>query len=776
MTALAEAPPEPLYHSDRGLYDFQAQGVAYCYERLDNLAVWDTGIGKTHLAMATSAILFEDGLIDHVLVVCEKNKVTEWRADYEKFTRLSAVLYYGDPKKRAALREAPPQVMISTYETSAKDAAKWVTVPKRKTKRLDPDCLTEALSGKRVLVVYDEMTKLGNRGSNLHKAHDLLVTSLRKAATIRVLGLTATPIERSPENFYNLGRILCLESVGTVASFERDHIAAKDIFGNPSKFKNLSAADCDPGVVPFTEKIRPIILRKRKTDADVIDQFPRSTEEITYVPLADRQQEFYEAVKEVFEDADELEQMILFTTLRQIAAHPLSLLSSKAKIAQTIVEQVGEDGLAALGSAKTDALVEYLQPLVRGQGAQVVVFTFFGPSVIPLLKAAIEAAGMSVACNHGGMGDADREYQKAEFKAGRRDVFLTSDAGARGINLPEATYCCVEASTPVLTEDLRWVPAGDLRPGDRLLAGDEYPVEGGRAGARKWRRAEVVENHVQERECVRVTLSNGDSMIVTTDHRMYVETRKGIRDWRRADEVRSGWGVPRYLDVWEAEDSFEAGWVSGMFDGEGWCAPNLNRTQTLGIAQNPGPVLDRLLGFMERSKFRYSHHSYPSAAIERVMILGGRAEQARFLGTYQVSRLVPKWVDFVVGRMMNAIDVPKIVSIEPVGIRKVAVMETTAKTFFAAGYFHHNCEYEMALTHANRTQRLNRIHRIDSRAPSVTFQTFIAPDTVEDGIARNVLKRNEWSDTLLDDDDPGEHFFSAKERKRLLSFARKRLS
>lgn len=706
--------PEPLYHSPLGLFDFQAIGVAYCYERLSNLVVFDTGIGKSHIAMATSAMLFEDGLIDHVMVVCEKNKIKEWLADYGKFTSLSAALYYGTIAKRAGVLANPPQVMISTYETSGRDAARLVSVPKRKTKRLDPHILIDGLAGKRVLVVYDEMTKLGNRGSNIHKAHELLVSTLRQGSGCRVMGLTATPIERSPENFYNLGRILCPDSVGTVASFERDHVKAHDIFGNPSAFKNLSDSDCEPEVTPFTEKIRPVMLRKRKTDPDVIDQFPKTTEEITYVPLADRQQEFYEAVKEVFEGSDDLTQMLLFTTLRQIAAHPLSLLYSRGQIAREIVGQVGEEGLRALGSAKTDRLVEYLVPLVMGQGAQVVVFTFFGPSVIPLLKEAIEAKGMRVACNHGGMSDRDREQQKADFKAGNREVFLTSDAGARGINLPEALYCCVEASTPVLTADLRWVPAGSLREGDSILAGDEYPTAGGRAGARKWRRGSVVRNQIESRECVRVTLSNGDSMEVTPDHLMYVETRKGIREWRRADEVRIGWTCPRYLDVWETEDSFEGGWVSGLFDGEGWCAPVGEKGQALGVAQKPGLV-------------------------------------------------------------MNAIEHPRITSVEQIGRRDVAVMETTTKTFFADGYFHHNCEYEMALTHANRTQRLNRIHRIDSVHPAVTFQTFIAPDTVEDGIARSVLKRNEWSDILLDDDDPGDNFFSAKERKRLLSIARKRL-
>jgi SNF2 family DNA or RNA helicase len=515
---------ERLYHSPIGLYPFQVEAVVYCYERLANLCVYDTGIGKSHIGMATAAMLFEDDQIDRVLLVCEKNKKDEWLEDFAEFTSLSSVLYHGDPAKRGKIRAAMPQVLISTYETARNDAAHLVAVPKRKTKRLDPHILTNALAGQRVLVIYDEMTKLGNRGSGLHKAHELLVSTLRSTGVCRVLGLTATPMERSPEDFYNLGRILCPEAVGTVSAFERDYVKARDIFGNPSAFQNLSADDCAPGVIPFRERMRPVMLRKRKTDPDVIDQFPKSVEEFTYISLGAKHQEFYDTVAEVFEDADEMTQRVLFTTMRQIAAHPLALLASKGEVARTIVDNVGEAGLRALGSAKTDRLVEYLEPIVKGQGAQVVVFTFFGPSVIPLLKAALEEKGISVACNNGGMTDDHRARDKAAFKAGEKSVFLTSDAGARGINLPEALY--------------------------------------------------VV-------------------------------------------------------------------------------------------------------------------------------------------------------------------------------------------------------EYEMALTHANRTQRLNRIHRIDSIHPSVTFQTFVALDTVEEGISRKVLSRNQWSDILLEDDDTGVDFISAADRRTLMSRAKR---
>ena len=85
-------------------------------------------------------------------------------------------------------------------------------------------------------------------------------------------------------------------------------------------------------------------------------------------------------------------------------------------------------------------------------------------------------------------------------------------------------------------------------------------------------------------------------------------------------------------------------------------------------------------------------------------------------------------------------------------------------------------EYEAALTHSNRTQRFNRIHRLDSKAnfgrEQVWFSTLVASGTVEDGILAGVLRRNDWSDALLEDDDTGEHFISATDRRRWLAISR----
>jgi SNF2 family DNA or RNA helicase len=439
-----------LYFSPRGIYEFQARGAAEAYMRAisgwrANLILWDTGTGKSHLAMILAALLFEDGLIDHVLLAAESDKLKEWVKDFESYTTLSTVLYHSKPlAKRQEIMAAPPQVIVSTYETIRNDAAH--DRPKSAA-ALDSGFLTEGLAGKRVLVVYDEATKLKNRTSALYRHHAHLLRTLRKASVeTSVTAMTATPVERSPENAFNVARLL-MPGFLSVEDFLDEHVASFTIDGEPRTFKNIGEADhYNPSIETFQSKLAPIVQVKRKSDPDVVDFFPRQVEEFSYVDQSKREGEFYQAAEEAIEEYvansydPESMQMASFGVLRQIAGLPSSLIHSGGALAQYIVHQVGEAGLLDLGSAKLDRLVRYLEPLIKGQGAQAVIFTFYGKSILPVIEQRLIKEGYRVASNSGQMTRVARDQSRERFIARDADIFLSSDAGSRGINLATAEY------------------------------------------------------------------------------------------------------------------------------------------------------------------------------------------------------------------------------------------------------------------------------------------------------------------------------------------------
>ena len=433
-----------IYHSPRGLYEFQALGIADGYLRLEGhgqwdgvLVVWDTGTGKTHFAMSLAALLYEDDEIDAVLLVAEKGKIGEWEEDFAKYTSLEPFLHHGTGRDKRFQKVGLPEVLVTTYETTKADTAKFVKIPGKRGKSLQEGWLLEELVGKRVLVVYDEMTKLKTRNSDNYRAHEHMLKRLARGAHLRVVGLTATPVEKDYEDAFNLGRLLRPDLMPAVGEFESTYVRARHPqYGTPYYNEHV--------MHHFAATMRPLVLRKRKTDPDVIDQFPKQVEESHHLVLSDGIYDLYEALEQLGQEylAEHEEHMPgLWTVLRQVAGYPEALLHSEGALAKQIVEAFGADYLQGLGSTKSDWLNTYLDPLVKGQGAKAVVFTFFGQSILPLLARDIRKKGIRVYTNHGAMTPAQQTEMRLGFRGHNGPaVFLTSDAGARGLNLPEAHY------------------------------------------------------------------------------------------------------------------------------------------------------------------------------------------------------------------------------------------------------------------------------------------------------------------------------------------------
>lgn len=453
MTALAhplvEAPAEPLYSSPRGLYGFQEEDIARAYLAQEkgggNLCVWDTGMGKSHLAMALAGFMFEDGLIDHVILVADLQKIAddEWPSDWGKYTRLTYARHHGSGRMDRLAKRGLPQVLITTYETGKADLARFVRASGkgRRGTSTQNGPLLDLLIGRRVLIIFDESTKLKNRSSGNYKAWEHALKRLRKAATTRVLGLTATPIEKDYEDAFNQLRLVAPTAMPLVGEFEEYFVRNRDPYGRPRYYAER--------MHEFAALARPLMLVRRKTDPDVIAEFPKQVEEARWFEMAPDQRDLYEMVCDLQQPDPETGQMEivpgLSTVKRMVAGHPAALIHSAtygtSKIARLLVEELGEEYLRSVSSVKEQGLVDYLTPLVKGQGAKALVFSFFGPSMLPLLAARLRDEKFRVYVTHGQMGLDEVAQARSAFKADTEPaVLLSSDAGARGINLPEATY------------------------------------------------------------------------------------------------------------------------------------------------------------------------------------------------------------------------------------------------------------------------------------------------------------------------------------------------
>lgn len=274
-----------------------------------------------------------------------------------------------------------------------------------------------------------------------------------------------------------------------------------------------------------------------------------------------------------------------------------------------------------------------------------------------------------------------------------RELAVMIDKGFAGYFLIVEDYC-LDPSTHVLTDDLRWVEVGKLSDGDRLLGFDENKVTKNQKAHRYWRASEVVGARRIVLPTSKVVLSDGTETVVSDDHQWLIASPTGsVGRWTKTRDLRVGQLAQRLVHQWDEPNTWEAGYIAGILDGEGWLSQseigNGGTSFTLAFAQKEGDVLSTALRILDSWQFDYKR-TERSDGVTIVTLRGGRAEVLRLLGTARPKRLLSKFDPEILGRL-TAISQPTIVSVEPLGLGEVVALETTTGTLVAQGIAHHNC-------------------------------------------------------------------------------------
>lgn len=270
---------------------------------------------------------------------------------------------------------------------------------------------------------------------------------------------------------------------------------------------------------------------------------------------------------------------------------------------------------------------------------------------------------------------------------------IVAEANLRLDPLDNFGYC-VEPNTRVLTRTLNWKKACDLVVGEKLLAFDEdlNGVHGDSASlrARRWRESQVQEKISRVLPCYRIVFESGAELISSDTHRWLVCVRDGKTAtqvmWRTSNTINPGDRIPRYLNVWSKNRTWESGWVAGIFDGEG----SVTAKRRVTANQVPGRIFNKMLRAVRNLGFQGSEYSYEGNSTDSIHIAGGISETLRFLGTVRPSRLLRTVVDRLAGSRLERIGIETVAFCEFLGNREVVALQTTTKTFFADGFGSHN--------------------------------------------------------------------------------------
>ncbi len=272
----------------------------------------------------------------------------------------------------------------------------------------------------------------------------------------------------------------------------------------------------------------------------------------------------------------------------------------------------------------------------------------------------------------------------------KRDKYKVRKAvtAPTGYSLIVADYC-VSLNTKILTSDLCWEYAGNIKVGQELVGFDEQA--NGRQG-RRFKRTVVTGVKMVVKPGLVLTMCDGTRLQCSANHMWLARRSQSRLLWATADTLKVGDSLGYFGPTWETDRTREGGYLAGVLDGEGWVA----KSGKVGFAQLPNPCLARAQAACTALGLNHRLRSRESDAVQSVEFYGNKAGLS-VLGSLRPSRLLPKAHLLWEGKRVWSAHLPqrRIVHIDDVGERNYMAIETEAKTFIADGYLSHNCQLEM---------------------------------------------------------------------------------
>ncbi len=270
--------------------------------------------------------------------------------------------------------------------------------------------------------------------------------AVRKLRAGQRIALTGTPVEN---RLSELWAILDWVNPGMLGSREKfRHRYSKPIERGDD---GAVAAEAAAALKALT---RPFVLRRSKSDRQLVPELPDKIEQIAWAGLTREQAVLYQkVVDELLEEANQHEGMkrrsivlAALTKLKQICNHPAHALGDGSRLH-------GRSGKLARFDELVDELVDV--------GERALVFTQFVEMGVLLRRHVAERFGWNVPFLRGATSKSGRDRVVAEFQAGAGPPLLlvSLKAGGTGLNLT--------AASQVIHYDRWWNPAVENQATDR---------------------------------------------------------------------------------------------------------------------------------------------------------------------------------------------------------------------------------------------------------------------------------------------------------------------
>jgi SNF2 family DNA or RNA helicase len=383
----------------------------------------DMGLGKTIQTLALLQREREAGERRPALLVCPTSVVGNWKKEAQRFTpELLVLVHHGAERVKGAgfAKKAKQHALVlSSYALLHRDC--------QTLEKVD-------WSG----VILDEAQNVKNPETKQSQAARGLHAEYR-------IALTGTPVENHVGDLWSIVEFLNPGLLGTRADFRRRFlvpIQANRDADAASRLKRL---------------IGPFLLRRLKTDKNIIADLPDKLEMKVFCNLTREQASLYAAVVEetsrAIEESEGIQRkgLILSTLmkLKQVCNHPAHFL--------------GDNSSLPGRSGKLARLTEMLDEVLAA-GDRALIFTQFTDMGDLLQRHLQETFGREVLYLHGGVVAKQRDRLVERFQndlQGPRLFLLSLKAGGTGLNLTAAQH--------VFHFDRWWNPAVENQATDRAF-------------------------------------------------------------------------------------------------------------------------------------------------------------------------------------------------------------------------------------------------------------------------------------------------------------------
>ncbi|MEX3516506.1 DEAD/DEAH box helicase [Corynebacterium camporealensis] len=412
------------------LREYQHRGVDWLYwmsrNNIGAVLADDMGLGKTLQLLSLLAVEKSRGEGGLTLVVAPTSVVGNWAREAKRFVPdFKVIVQHGTGRLRGKrLREAAEKadVVITSYGTVGRDF--------QDLGKVDWD-----------RVVLDEAQAIKNSATRSSKA-------VRSLPSRHRIALTGTPVENRLSEMRSI-LDFCNPGVLGSASFFRNHFAkAIEREGNEEMQERLRTLTA------------PFILRRLKTDPNIIDDLPEKSEQIITVSMTTEQAALYKALVDNLEKVLEQKEgmarrglvLASLTRIKQICNHPAHYQGDGSPVTIKGKHRSG----------KVEELMRILDTALEA-GERVLIFTqyrAFGDILQPYLS---QQLGEEIPFLHGGVTKTKRDRMVEDFQSedGPPAMLLSLKAGGTGLNLTAANI--------VVHMDRWWNPAVENQATDRAF-------------------------------------------------------------------------------------------------------------------------------------------------------------------------------------------------------------------------------------------------------------------------------------------------------------------